>query len=72
MGKPVSIKIGLALEIWDDECIRCGDPKPSSRECYSCGLEDVDIGARGEASVEHTIERVETDRNQRRKENGKK
>lgn len=66
------IKIGLALEIHDSACRQCGNPKPSSRDCYTCGLEAVEIAClRGESAVRRSRE-VDKQREERLKENRRK
>jgi hypothetical protein len=67
----MGLSLGLRMEIHDDECIRCGDPKPSDRPCMSCGLEDADVCVAGEASVARVIDEADKARNERRVENGK-
>lgn len=64
------LTLGLRLEQHDSECPRCGDPKPSSRECVSCGLEDANVAAAGAGSIERFAaenDRARAERRARRK-----
>lgn len=66
----MKMQLSLRMEIHDDECIRCREPKPSNRECASCAFESADIVSSGSAgSAARNIDEAEAARTKRRKEN---
>ena len=63
------MRLEMRMEIHDDACIRCAQPKPSGAYCVPCALESAQIESAGEASIGRVIDEVEAARDLRRKEN---